>query len=83
MVSIFILLMCDISFFIVPPENSVYWYLFHDLNFEKDGVTYYSYKWIIISGVILNSILTYAAEKLIIDNITNKVDKKNEERDMV
>ena len=74
MVSIFILLICDISFFIVPPDNPVYFFLFHDLEFKKDGVTYYSYKWVIVISVILNSILTYAAEKLIIDKVTKKVD---------
>lgn len=52
--------------------------MFHDLSFEKDGVTYYNYKWIIVTGIVLNSILTYLAEKLIIDKITVDIDIKKE-----
>ena len=82
MASIIILLMCDITLLIVPPTNPIYWTLFHCLKFEKDGVTYYKYYWLIVGCVVLNSILTYVAEKLIIDKVTVNVDKNNEARNL-
>ena len=77
-VVVIVLLACDISFLIVPPSNPIYYWMFHDLSFEKDGVTYYNYKWIIVAGIALNSILTYLAEKMIIDKFTVDIDKKKE-----
>lgn len=41
-------------------------------------MTYYNYKWMIVAGIALNSILTYLVEKLIIDKITVDIDIKKE-----
>ena len=41
------------------------------------NVSYYSYKYWISAGVVLNSILTILAEKFIIDVVTKKRDARN------
>ena len=43
---------------------------------ESDGVEHYSYRYWIGAGILLNSIMTYAAEKIIINVITRKADKR-------
>ena len=42
----------------------------------KDGTKYYGYKFWISLGILLNSILTYLAEKLIVGTLTRKSDHK-------
>ena len=41
---------------------------------SKDGTSYYNYKYWIAAGILANSILTYAAEKLIVKILTRKYD---------
>ena len=43
---------------------------------EDPHVSYYSYKYWIAAGVVLNSILTYAAEKLIVNVFTKSADER-------
>ena len=57
------------------PYDSWLSMLFNILPFAKDGQTYYSYKAWIGLGILLNSIVTYAAETVIILTLTRKADK--------
>ena len=43
---------------------------------DKDGTDYYSYKYWIGFGIIINSVLTYGAEKCIVNCLTKRYDKK-------
>jgi len=40
----------------------------------KDGTSYYSYRYWIALGIVLNSLMTYGAEKLIVNVLTRKAD---------
>ena len=64
---------------IFMPSNSGISTMFNLLPFTKDGVEYTSYKFWIFLGVVVNSVATYAAEKLIINVVTRRTDaaKKN------
>ena len=42
----------------------------------KDGTSYYSYRYWIALGIFLNSILTYMAEKFIVNVVTKRADLK-------
>ena len=42
----------------------------------KDGTSYYSYKYWLGFGILVNAILTYAAEKLIVNVLTRSYDAK-------
>jgi len=65
MYSLIILLVADISILVVSPSNPVYWWLFHDESFEANGIEYAGYYWVIVTGILINSILTFAAEILV------------------
>ena len=43
---------------------------------DKDGTDYYSYKYWIGFGIIINSVLTYGAEKCIVNCLTKRYDEK-------
>ena len=65
------------ALFVFLPSSSGISKLFNLLSFEtKDGVEYYSYRYWIALGILLNSILTYAAEKFIVNVITRKADQR-------
>jgi len=58
----------------LPADNRVS-IVFDLLPFEtKNGTSYYSYKYWIALGILLNSLMTYGAEKLIVNVITRKAD---------
>jgi len=40
----------------------------------EDGTSHYSYRYWIVLGIVLNSILTYVAEKFIINVVTKRCD---------
>jgi hypothetical protein len=67
--SILIVLTCDLCLLLVPPSNPVFFTMFHDLSFEINGKTYYNYKWLLFAGVVLNSLLTIFAEKCIVRKV--------------
>ena len=60
----------------LPADNSVA----SEFNLEpfqtKDGTSYYSYKYWIGFGILANSIMTYAVEKLVINVLTRSYDEK-------
>ncbi len=59
------------------PSDSGIAQLFDLLPFRaEDGSRYYSYRYWIALGIFLNSVLTYAAEKYIINVVTKKADLK-------
>ena len=76
MISILIVLTCDVCLLLVPPSNRVFFTMFHDLSFEKGGVTYYNYKWLVFAGVVLNSLITFVAEKCIVKKVQAMADKR-------
>ena len=57
------------------PASSKFSQLFELQPFTtKDGTSYYSYKFWIALGILFNSLLTYGAEKMIVNLVTRKVD---------
>jgi hypothetical protein len=63
--SIIVLFLADISLLIVSPDNSIYWWLFHDESFAFNDNVYKGYYWVIVSGIVINSIVTFATEMLV------------------
>lgn len=47
---------------------------------SQAGVTYYQYRYFIAVGILINSIVTYVAEKLIIEQVTKRFDRNKERR---
>ena len=41
---------------------------------DADGKSYYNYTYIVAIAIVVNSVTTYAAEKLIIEKVTRKFD---------
>lgn len=63
----------------LPSDSKVYSYF--DLEpFKADGKDYYSYRYWIASAIVVNAILTYTAEKLIIEFLTRKADQRQKEK---
>ena len=60
----------------VPADNP----LASEFNIEpfetKDGTSYYSYKYWIGVGILANSVMTYAVEKLVVSVLTRNYDEK-------
>ena len=50
------------------------------LPFESDDTSYYNYRWWILASIIINSIVTYAVEKLIVVNLTRRSDQRQAQR---
>ena len=46
----------------------------------EDGTSYENYKYVICLGIALNTVLTYAAEKIIVSKLTRKADEKQLEK---
>ena len=54
---------------------------FDELPFvSKDGTEYYSYKYWIGLGIVLNSVLTYGAEILSVNVLTKKYEIRSKQR---
>ena len=63
------------------PGNTPVITIFSCLPFATtSGVTYYSYRYLIAVGILLNSIITYAAEKIIVSKVTQRYDRSKEEK---
>lgn len=63
--------------FVFLPSTSHINEVFNLLPFEdKDGEEFYRYRFWIFLGIVLNSVLTYVAEKLIINVLTRKADQR-------
>ena len=77
MISIIVIVTVDILILFLPAESFLP-HMFGVQPFEKDGISYYSFKAWVGLGILLNSILTYAAESLIIHGVTRKADKRNQ-----
>lgn len=61
------------------PGNTPVITIFSCLPFATtSGVTYYSYRYLIAVGILLNSIITYAAEKIIVSKVTRRYDRSKE-----
>ena len=62
---------------IFAPENSFVARWFDLLPFStSDGTSYYSYRYLVALTVIFNSLLTYGAEKFILNKLTKKSDER-------
>mmetsp|Transcript_15938 Transcript_15938/g.21617 ORF Transcript_15938/g.21617 Transcript_15938/m.21617 type:complete len:117 (+) Transcript_15938:3476-3826(+) len=73
---IIILFVLNVVFVFLPSDSSINT-LFNLLAFkDEDGTDYYGYRYWIFLGIILNSSLTYVAEKLIVNVITRKADQR-------
>ncbi len=60
---------------IFSPDDSILAVWFNLLPFATaNGISYYSYRYQIGLGVLLNSILTYTAEKVIVNQVTQYFD---------
>ena len=59
----------------LPASNPVA-SLFDLQPFTTTTTSYYSYKYWISAGIVINSVLTYGAEKLIINVLTRKSDRR-------
>jgi len=64
----------------VPPNTPIY-SLFTTLPFvSQNGDVFYDYRYFIFVGILLNSILTYAAEKIIIEKVTKAWDVRKDKK---
>jgi hypothetical protein len=58
------------------PGDTPMFSIFSCLPFvDSTGKVYYSYRYSIALGILVNSIVTYCAEKLIIEKVTKSFDK--------
>lgn len=53
---------------------------FNMLPFSTDTETFYNYRFWIFLGIIVNSIVTYVAEKLIVGILTKRADRRLQEK---
>jgi len=63
----------------LPSDNTIYKY-FNLEPFATDVQSYYSYRFWIALGVVINAALTYAAEKFILNVVTVKADKRKKDK---
>ncbi len=63
--SLMLLLVADLMLLVVPADNPVFWMLFHDETFARNGIAYREYYWTISVGILVNSGVTFAAEMLV------------------
>ena len=79
-ICVVILFVLDTLFVFLPSDNKM------SLKFDiqpfktKDGTTYYSYRYWIALGILLNSICTYVAELLIVNVLTKRADNNLKEK---
>mmetsp|Transcript_38505 Transcript_38505/g.50479 ORF Transcript_38505/g.50479 Transcript_38505/m.50479 type:complete len:106 (-) Transcript_38505:164-481(-) len=72
LVSVVLILIANVAFVLLP-DHSAFASFFGLMPFEAhDGTSYYSYRYLIVVGIIANSALTYAAEKFIALTLTRK-----------
>ena len=65
------------ALFVFMPSSSKLSDMFNLLTFETpDGTEHYSYRYLIAIGILANAVITYAAEKFIINVVTVKADKR-------
>ena len=75
LVSLIILVAFNAAMFFIPDDIPVTVF-FDVLPFSKDGVSYYSYRYKIFAITMLNCLITYTAEKLIVTFVTRKADAR-------
>lgn len=82
-ISIILLIIFDTVDLFVPGNTKVL-NLFSCLPFvdytTDPSKSYYNYRYLIAIGIVLNSITTYTAEKLIVEKVTRSFDEKKESK---
>ena len=73
------LLVFDTLIVFLPSDSGV-WKTFDLMAFEKDGKSYYNYRYYVAGGILINSALTFIAEKLIVNFLTTWYDGVGKER---
>lgn len=78
----FISVLCLFTFNSVDlfvPGDTPGFAIFSCLPFKsKSGETYYDYRYLIAVGIVLNSVITYASEKIIVSKVTQRFDRAKE-----
>ena len=79
-VSLILLVIFNTVDLFVPPNTPIF-SIFTCLPFEtQTGQIFYAYRYFIAVGILLNSILTYAAEKIIIEKVTKAWDRRKDKK---
>ena len=77
-VSVVLLFLINTAIVFVPGQiTDWYFKMTSNLSFkDDDGQSYYDYTYLVFLIIAINSVTTYAAEKLIIEKVTKSFDKK-------
>jgi cation-transporting ATPase 13A3/4/5 len=79
-ISVILLIIFNSANLFVPGNTPVFSF-FSCLPFVTEaGVAYYQYRYFIAVGILLNSIITYVAEKFIIEKVTKRFDRRKERK---